>query len=46
MKKRLWLAVFLAASAFAYTVQIDKADVQINGSSDPAFLSTSRTASR
>ncbi|MEE9457750.1 MAG: C25 family cysteine peptidase [bacterium] len=38
MKKRLWLAVFLAASAFAYTVQIDTTDVQVNGSSDPAFL--------
>ena len=38
MKKGLWLAVFLAASAFAYTVQIDTVDVQVNGSSDPAFL--------
>ncbi len=38
MKKGLWLAVFLAASAFAYTVQIDTADVEVSGSSDPAFL--------
>ena len=38
MKKGLWLAVFLAASAFAYTVQIDTADVQVNASSDRAFL--------
>ena len=38
MKKGLWLAIFLAASAFAYTVQIDTADVLVAGSSDPAFL--------
>jgi hypothetical protein len=38
MRKGLWLTVFLAASAFAYTVQIDTADVQVTGSSDPAFL--------
>ena len=38
MKKGLWLAVFAAASAFGYTVQLDAADVEVRPAKDPAFL--------
>jgi len=38
MRKGLWLAVFAAASAFGYTVQLDAADVEVRSAKDPAFL--------
>ncbi|HUU56944.1 MAG TPA: C25 family cysteine peptidase, partial [bacterium] len=38
MKKGIWLVAVLAASAFAYTVQVDTADVQVKPAEDPAFL--------
>ncbi|UCH77615.1 MAG: hypothetical protein JSU81_07730, partial [Candidatus Coatesbacteria bacterium] len=37
MKKGLWLAFFFAASAFAYTVQVDPADLAVTTIEDPAF---------
>jgi len=38
MKKGIWLAVVLAASAYAYTIQVNTADVQVKAVEDPAFL--------
>jgi hypothetical protein len=38
MKKGIWLVAVMAASAFAYTVQIDTADVRVAPAEDPAFL--------
>ena len=38
MKKGLWLAVFYAAAAFGYTVQVDTGDVNVRPAGDPAFL--------
>jgi hypothetical protein len=38
MKKGIWLVAVMAASAFAYTVQIDTADVLVAPAEDPAFL--------
>ncbi len=38
MKKGVWLALILAASAFAYTINVNTADLQVTASPDPAFL--------
>jgi hypothetical protein len=38
MRKGVWLTLILAASAFAYTVQVDTADLQVKAVEDPAFL--------
>ncbi|MGD8717177.1 MAG: C25 family cysteine peptidase, partial [Candidatus Zixiibacteriota bacterium] len=38
MKKCLWVVAIAAASAFAYTVQVDTADVTVKSVNDPAFL--------
>jgi hypothetical protein len=38
MKKGLWLASFWAGVAFAYTITVNTADVQVTASPDPAFL--------
>jgi hypothetical protein len=38
MKKGLWLALILAASAFAYTVQVDTAGLAVKPMVDRAFL--------
>jgi hypothetical protein len=37
MKKGLWLALFWAAAAFGYTVQVDVGDVRLRPSSEPAL---------
>jgi hypothetical protein len=38
MKKGIWLAIFYAAAAFGYTIQVDIGDVHVRPATAPAFL--------